>query len=198
MPGFSASAAPATIFIIIIQQLHFAVKQNFLIVAKNFLIVSLPPRCEIFSARGGDSRRFRRSCHIYGICLLKKTECAIIRLTAGRGLSARIELARSDKSDMEGGNATPRITCRDNESPALRITRAARRSPCRSFPALRTSRAVPGGHPRSEPRSCRCPTAARSSRVLPGRASGKAPPTALYSAERRYAFRFRIPLLPDM
>lgn len=53
MPGFSASAAPATIFIIIIQQLHFAVKQNFLIVAKNFLIVSLPPRCEIFSDRGG-------------------------------------------------------------------------------------------------------------------------------------------------
>lgn len=60
MPGFSASAAPATIFIIIIQQLHFAVKQNFLIVAKNFLIVeknflivSLSPRCEIFSDRGG-------------------------------------------------------------------------------------------------------------------------------------------------
>lgn len=60
MPGFSASAAPATIFIIIIQQLHFAIKQNFLIVAKNFLIVeknflivSLPPRCEIFSDRGG-------------------------------------------------------------------------------------------------------------------------------------------------
>ena len=60
MPGFSASAAPATIFIIIIQQLHFAVKQNFLIVAKkflivekNFLFVSLPPRCEIFSDRGG-------------------------------------------------------------------------------------------------------------------------------------------------
>ena len=43
MPGFSASAAPATIFIIIIQQLHFAVKQNFLIVSKNFLIVPLPP-----------------------------------------------------------------------------------------------------------------------------------------------------------
>ena len=56
---------------------------------------------------------------------IEKTECAIIRLTAGRGLSARMELARSDKSDMEGGNATPRITCRDNESPALRITRAA-------------------------------------------------------------------------
>lgn len=93
---------------------------------------------------------------------IEKMECAIIRLTAGRGLSARMELARSDKSDMEGGNATPRITCRDNESPALRITRAARRSPCQSFPALRTSRAVPGGHPRSEPRSCRRPTAARS------------------------------------
>ena len=43
MPGFSASAAPAHIFIIIIQQLHFAVKQNFLIVAKNFLIVAFPP-----------------------------------------------------------------------------------------------------------------------------------------------------------
>ena len=42
MPGFSASAAPAPI-IIIIQQLHFAVKQNFLIVSKNFLIVPLPP-----------------------------------------------------------------------------------------------------------------------------------------------------------
>lgn len=47
---------------------------------------------------------------------IEKTECAIIRLTAGRGLSARMELAHSDKSDMEGGNATPRITCRDNES----------------------------------------------------------------------------------
>ena len=43
VPGFSASAAPAPIFIIIIQHFHFAVKQNFLIVAKNFLIVSLPP-----------------------------------------------------------------------------------------------------------------------------------------------------------
>jgi len=43
VPGFSASAAPVPIFIIIIQQLHFAVKQNFLIVSKNFLIVPLPP-----------------------------------------------------------------------------------------------------------------------------------------------------------